>query len=340
MTYAVRLEKHKTKDEILERYLNTVFFGQNSYGIAAAAETYFGKNGRRPHVRRGGVPGRARAGAVELRPDHPSRAEPQPVQPGARPAARGRVRDAEADSTRRWTRSCCPSACSAGRSAPASRTYYSEALRDYLLNRSNILGDTYEERYTRLYRGGLQHPHHARPVRAGAGRRGPQPTARQHARHRRRRHLARHQDRRDPGDGRRARVHPRSERGQPGAGAEPDRIEHQVVRPGGGAAGGRHARGPDRRHPSVHAAQPGRSRQSGVPASPAASTAGSTRCADHTVRSINCAFSRLAQIVGPQPHGRHRVPDGVEPVPLSRPAGRGSRRRSSPTVRSRSAPTR
>ena len=35
------------------------------------------------------------------------------------------------------------------------RTYYSEALRDYLLNRSDILGDTYQERYTRLYRGGL-----------------------------------------------------------------------------------------------------------------------------------------------------------------------------------------
>src|SRR5690606_4643629 len=44
MTYAVRLEKHKSKDKILERYLNTVFFGQNSYGVAAAAETYFGKD--------------------------------------------------------------------------------------------------------------------------------------------------------------------------------------------------------------------------------------------------------------------------------------------------------
>src|SRR5680860_342065 len=42
-TYAVRLEKQKTKEEILERYLNTVFFGQNSYGVGAAAETYFGK---------------------------------------------------------------------------------------------------------------------------------------------------------------------------------------------------------------------------------------------------------------------------------------------------------
>ena len=48
ITYAVRLEKQKTKEEILERYLNTVFFGQNSYGIGAAAETYFGKSVQRP----------------------------------------------------------------------------------------------------------------------------------------------------------------------------------------------------------------------------------------------------------------------------------------------------
>ena len=41
--YARMLEKELTKEEILERYLNTVFFGNNAYGIQAAAETYFGK---------------------------------------------------------------------------------------------------------------------------------------------------------------------------------------------------------------------------------------------------------------------------------------------------------
>ena len=41
--YALLLEREHTKDEILERYLNTVFFGNNAYGIQAAAETYFGK---------------------------------------------------------------------------------------------------------------------------------------------------------------------------------------------------------------------------------------------------------------------------------------------------------
>ncbi len=39
---ALGLERSLTKDEILERYLNTVYFGQGSYGIGAAVRTYFG----------------------------------------------------------------------------------------------------------------------------------------------------------------------------------------------------------------------------------------------------------------------------------------------------------
>ena len=42
--YATMLEKKMSKDAILERYLNTVFFGNNAYGLQAAAEVYFGKN--------------------------------------------------------------------------------------------------------------------------------------------------------------------------------------------------------------------------------------------------------------------------------------------------------
>jgi penicillin-binding protein 1A len=38
-----RLEHDFTKEEILTLYLNVIFFGQRSYGVAAAAETYFGK---------------------------------------------------------------------------------------------------------------------------------------------------------------------------------------------------------------------------------------------------------------------------------------------------------
>jgi membrane peptidoglycan carboxypeptidase len=40
---ALRLEQIYTKDEILERYLNTVYFGRDAYGIRAASERYFGE---------------------------------------------------------------------------------------------------------------------------------------------------------------------------------------------------------------------------------------------------------------------------------------------------------
>ena len=37
------LEKRYTKQEILEKYLNTIYFGHNCFGITAAADYYFGK---------------------------------------------------------------------------------------------------------------------------------------------------------------------------------------------------------------------------------------------------------------------------------------------------------
>jgi len=40
---AVRIEQVMDKERILELYLNEIFLGQNSYGVAAAAQTYFNK---------------------------------------------------------------------------------------------------------------------------------------------------------------------------------------------------------------------------------------------------------------------------------------------------------
>lgn len=41
---AQRIEKHFSKSEILELYLNRIFFGANFYGVQAAARGYFGKD--------------------------------------------------------------------------------------------------------------------------------------------------------------------------------------------------------------------------------------------------------------------------------------------------------
>lgn len=41
---AMEIERYYTKDEILERYLNLIYFGSQAYGVEAAAHTYFGKS--------------------------------------------------------------------------------------------------------------------------------------------------------------------------------------------------------------------------------------------------------------------------------------------------------
>ncbi|HEV8601184.1 MAG TPA: transglycosylase domain-containing protein, partial [Patescibacteria group bacterium] len=46
MVLAIEINQRFTKDEILKLYLNEIPYGQNTYGIEAAAETYFGKHAK------------------------------------------------------------------------------------------------------------------------------------------------------------------------------------------------------------------------------------------------------------------------------------------------------
>lgn len=41
---AIQLERKLSKDQILEAYLNTIFLGNNAYGVQSAAQVYFGKD--------------------------------------------------------------------------------------------------------------------------------------------------------------------------------------------------------------------------------------------------------------------------------------------------------
>ena len=43
LALAVQLEHNYTKDQILELYLNTIYFGHGAYGVGEASRTYFGK---------------------------------------------------------------------------------------------------------------------------------------------------------------------------------------------------------------------------------------------------------------------------------------------------------
>ena len=42
--YAVKVERKFDKKEILERYLNTIYFGRGAYGVQAASRSYFGQD--------------------------------------------------------------------------------------------------------------------------------------------------------------------------------------------------------------------------------------------------------------------------------------------------------
>lgn len=50
---AIKLDREKSKDEILEGYLNTSYYGRNAYGIQAASQAYFGKDADRLDVAQG-----------------------------------------------------------------------------------------------------------------------------------------------------------------------------------------------------------------------------------------------------------------------------------------------
>ncbi|MFE5322562.1 transglycosylase domain-containing protein [Paenibacillus sp. NPDC056579] len=44
--YAVQMELHMTKDQILEQYLNQIYYGHSTYGIQAASKLFFGKDAK------------------------------------------------------------------------------------------------------------------------------------------------------------------------------------------------------------------------------------------------------------------------------------------------------
>ena len=153
--YALMLEKIETKDQILERYLNTIFFGNNSYGLAAAAETYFGEKVDQLSL----VQGAFLAGLIRSPSGYdpfrqPERARARFEQVLTRLVDEGMITEAVAlNYLATWP---IPEVAQNLPGRDNAPTYYTEALQDYLLNRSNILGSDEQQRRSTLLRGGLQ----------------------------------------------------------------------------------------------------------------------------------------------------------------------------------------
>jgi penicillin-binding protein 1A len=153
--YATMLEKKITKSDVLERYLNTVFFGNNAYGLQAAAEVYYGKSVEQLTM----VEGAFLAGLVRspsgYDPFHrPERARARFKQVTDRLVDVGMLTRPQADDLA--TNYTLPELPRTLPTLDTTPTYYTEALRQYLLQDALFLGPDEQARANLLYRGGLQ----------------------------------------------------------------------------------------------------------------------------------------------------------------------------------------
>jgi penicillin-binding protein 1A len=148
---ARRLEQTMTKEQILERYLNTVYFGNGAYGVQAAAETYFGVS-----VGELDVPQSAFLAGMIATPSafdpirHPDAAKERRDLALRRLASFGRITAEQARALR-----ASPLPTAVNQVLPQPDTYFVEEVKQQLLD-DERLGAPPEERYYAVFRGGLQ----------------------------------------------------------------------------------------------------------------------------------------------------------------------------------------
>lgn len=151
---AMRLEDQLTKDEILEYYLNSVYFGSNAYGVQAAAETYFAMD-----VEEMGWTEAALLAGIISRPGaydptrNAERARQRRAVVADRLVAVGNITDETAEEIKR-------SELPAERRTPnpiKPNDYYVQEALERVLNDPDIpLGDDYQTRFNKVYFGGLK----------------------------------------------------------------------------------------------------------------------------------------------------------------------------------------
>jgi penicillin-binding protein 1A len=152
--YAVMLEKTVSKKQIVERYLNVVFLGNNAYGLQAAAEVYFGtKVADLTLAQAGFLAGLVRAPSTYDPIRRPEQARRRYRQVLERFVETGLMTQDESVAT--FDSFVIPETAGSVPLQSTNRSYFTEMVRDYLLNKSNILGATYQERFNALYRGGI-----------------------------------------------------------------------------------------------------------------------------------------------------------------------------------------
>ena len=155
MKYAIALEENLNKDQILEGYLNLVYYGAGAYGVEAASQRYFGIRASKLNL-----PQAAMIAGMAQRPSY--------TNPFERPEATLERRNAVLQrmfATGHITRKQMNDAIKAPlglkatfpkASCPSSvDPYFCDYVSNWLLEQESF-GKTREERQKLLYRGGLK----------------------------------------------------------------------------------------------------------------------------------------------------------------------------------------
>ena len=151
LVLARRLEEDMTKEEILTRYLNKVWFGNHAYGIQAASETYFGVSPKDLNMAQAAM----LAGLIR----NPNTNNPFRFPDDAknrRLDALRRMEDAGVITPEELTVfDASPLPTDPQRVAPLTEDYFTAAVREELMN-APWLGETREQREAAINRGGMK----------------------------------------------------------------------------------------------------------------------------------------------------------------------------------------
>lgn len=152
---ASRLEQRYSKNQILEVYLNDVYFGNSAYGVQAAAETYFDE----PVSQLTTVQAALLAGMIRDPTGYDPVANPNDSRARRNFVLERMVDQGHLSQSQATTLSAQPMPTHLTISKGAANTtedYYVEQVKQILLDDSTTLGNTYGERYKALFEGGLK----------------------------------------------------------------------------------------------------------------------------------------------------------------------------------------
>ncbi len=149
---AIEVERRYSKDEILDRYLNTVYLGQGAYGVKVAAKTYFGRGLSTLTLREAALlAALIKAPSFYDPRDNPKRALERRNYVLDRLVALNKIDRRTAAKTKKMTLGVIPD-------PPKARTrepYFVEAVKREV-TKDRRFGSTEDARAQALYKGGLR----------------------------------------------------------------------------------------------------------------------------------------------------------------------------------------